>query len=118
MNERLKSALLTVRFPARGLFWSLHEHLKDGEPYGTLEMDSEDMAVLVQAKERAVRQALCELEDKKILVQIEPGYYGCPLMKNERKNEALREEIRALVGQWRSKNGAAGMSGSDDVAAR
>ena len=99
MNRRLHEALIHVQLAARGLFYSIEPYLQSGDPYGTIEMDSEEIAQAVHATTRCVQQALYQLRKHKILV-LESSGYRCSLMQDERRNLALREEIRTIFARF------------------
>lgn len=106
MNHRLEAALRRVGLPGRGLLWAIEAMLQRSDQYGTIYMDAAEIAVEIGAKERAVRQALWDLRKHNVIVTVPGGGYRCQYMIDERKNMALRDEIKIAFAKWRrNKNG-------------
>lgn len=89
---------MRVQLPARGLFMSLEPQLVESESYGRLNLGSEDIADRINASVQKVRQAMRELINARILIEDAEGY-RCPYLEDERKNFALREEIKAVFAR-------------------
>jgi hypothetical protein len=100
MNRSLERALRHVQLPARGLWWDLYPIMQRGEPYGTLEMSMVDLASAVNVSVPRVRQAMSELIECRIIRRIDDEIYSCPMMRDERRNTELRNEIRTVFARW------------------
>lgn len=105
MTVRLVAALRKVQLPARGLWLDLYPILQAGEPYGTMELSCEELAGEINVSVARVRQAMWELFEAGLLSRQKDGMVRCALMIDERRNIALREEMKAAFAQWnRSDN--------------
>lgn len=78
---------------------SLEPQLVESESYGRLNLGSEDIADRINASVQKVRQAMRELIKARILIEDAEGY-RCPYIEDDRKNVALREEIKTVFARF------------------
>lgn len=105
-NRNLGDLLRRVQLPARGLFYSLLNFLRAGDPYGSLLMSYADMARVLSSRhkpisEAAVRQAMGELRAVGVIVKEAGDSFYCPFLIAERRRDALKSELRLLMGHYR-----------------
>lgn len=102
MNRRLEDALNHVQLPARGLFASIRPYLMEGEPFGTIQMDCDEIAECIQTTGHAVRQAMSELLKVRILIRVDGGF-RCQFIEDERRNAEKRREIQIFFARVRNE---------------
>jgi hypothetical protein len=59
-----------------------------------------DLASAVNVSVPRVRQAMSELIVWRIIRRIDDEIYSCPMMRDERRNTELRNEIRTVFARW------------------
>lgn len=101
MNRRLEEALYRTHLSGLGLWWHLYPVLQKGNPYGYTDMTAEEMAIAFNRKIQRIRQGLWELRLAKVIVRNSDGTYTAPLMRDERHNATLREQIKNVMLRYR-----------------